>query len=91
MSVNRLTLHLRSYSSSTYGNFEDTGLADQETVSEFDAGLRFGGVRKLGRRHSWLGASTLQVPADSMICSDDHELCTLELDYMSNDGNLHGN
>lgn len=56
VSVNRLTLHLRSYSSES--DFGDV----KRSLTPFSA--------KRQRRNSWLGASTLEVVNDSVASTD---------------------
>ncbi len=74
VSVNRLTLHLRSYASN-YG--DDSENSAEHAVSEF-------AVR---RRNSWLGASTFEVSVDEGR-DGGLSLGILELRDMSNDGEL---
>ncbi len=87
MSVNRLTLHLRSYAAH-YGS----NSANERPESEFV--LAPVHVRQLGRqrRDSWLGASTFEVPADGVPRDGDGlggpGLVILELRDMSSDGGL---
>jgi len=74
VSVNRLTLHLRSYASNYGDDFENTA---EHAVSEFAA----------RRRNSWLGASTFEVSVDGG-GGGELSLGILELRDMSNDGEL---
>ncbi len=87
VSVNRLTMHLRSYAAH-YGS----NSANERAESEFV--LASVHVRRLGRqrRDSWLGASTFEVPADGVPRDGDGlggpGLGILELRDMSGDGGL---